>query len=397
VVGDASEVVVLRLIASSDDFLLEERLAEAVSEACKALDAAEAEIFDDTVDPERLAVELRSPSLFTPTRVLVVPDVRGWLETTTPQGAPKSPPRPDLAPLLEVLGAGMPEGMALVLGAWCGRRPKGALVDAIEVGGDLMWIALPEPPKPWEDVTLSDGQRELLGRVLRQAAGDTVFSRAAATLLMDRLGFAPRYMVQEVAKLVAAAGEGREVDEALVRSLTFPADCSLDVARAAILKREPGRVLDVLAAADLGVSMRDWQGRRVDRGAVPFILIGSIGSLLLQLLVLRLTLRAMGLERELSPQAVDSGAWYRRKFQPDLGPRLLAQLAENAPNPVHDGGRGPSLWSLSGLVKGATRWTDDELTIALEGLGRLERQLRGEGRTEAFAAWLGRSLCAGRV
>ena len=106
--------------------------------------------------------------------------------------------------------------------------------------------------------------------------------------------------------------------------------------------------------------------------------------------------RAMGLVRELSPPAVDSGAWYRQKVQPDLGPRLLEQLAENAPNPVHDGGRGPSLWSLSGLVKGATRWTDDELTNALEGLGRLERQLRGEGRTEAFAAWLGRSLCAGR-
>ena len=181
----------LALIASSDDYLLDRRVAEVVAAACRAVGVDDPDVLPDEVAPDRVALELQSPSLFTTGRVLVVRDVRGWLDTTTPVGAAKGGAKPDLEELLSVVGAGVPQGMALVLGAWCGRRPKGPLVEAVEASGEVQWLPLPEPPKPWESLVLSDAQRGVLGDLLREAAGDVVFARGAAELLMHRLGFAP--------------------------------------------------------------------------------------------------------------------------------------------------------------------------------------------------------------
>ncbi len=56
---------------------------------------------------------------------------------------------------------------------------------------------------------------------MNKAAGSTRFTPAAERLLMERLGFAPRLLAQEVRKL-AAASAGGEVDENLVRRSVFP-------------------------------------------------------------------------------------------------------------------------------------------------------------------------------
>ena len=77
----------LALIASSNDYLVEESLNDAVTAACDALGGAEVEPVSDDASPEDLALELRSPSLFAPTRVLVVSEIRGWLDASTPAGA----------------------------------------------------------------------------------------------------------------------------------------------------------------------------------------------------------------------------------------------------------------------------------------------------------------------
>lgn len=379
----------LALIASSDDFLLERRLADVIGAACEALGVEEPEILPDDVSADTVALELQSPSLFADGRVLVVRDVRGWLDTTAPVGAPKASGKPELDPLLAVLGDGLAEGMALILGAWCGRRPKGGLVDAVQATGDLQWLALPEPPKPWESVVLSDAQRQVLGDLLRATAGDVVFSRGAAELLMSRLGFAPRQLVQETTKLVAAAGATGQVDEDMVRRLTFPAEQSLETVSEAILERRPDRLVAVIGAADVGTPLRDWQGRLIDQRQVPFVVMAQVSSLLLQLAVVREVATEHGLEKELDPAWVEQSSWYGRRFKNDLGPRLLDALGESAPNPVvRDGRRAPSLWRLGQLVRGAARWSRPELGMALEQLGGLERRLRSDSRVEALVAWV---------
>ena len=85
---DDSELMVSRLalIASRDDYLLEEGFARALDDASASLGGVKPEVLSDDVTPETVAVELRSPSLFSPTRLLVVPDVRSWL------GAPRVTP-----------------------------------------------------------------------------------------------------------------------------------------------------------------------------------------------------------------------------------------------------------------------------------------------------------------
>lgn len=379
----------LALIASSDDYLLERRLADVTAAACRSLDVDEPEVLGHDVDPDTVALELQSPSLFADGRVLVVRDVRGWLDTTTPVGAPKTPSKPELDALLAVLGDGLPSGMALVLGAWCGRRPKGALVDAVEAGGDMQWLPLPDPPKPWENVVLSDAQRQVLGDLLRDTAGDVVFTRGAAELLMSRLGFAPRQLVQETTKLVAAAGDAGRVDEDMVRRLTFPAEQSLEAVSEAILERRPDRLVEVIGAADVGTPLRDWQGRSIDERQVPFVVMAQVSALLMQLAVVREVATEQGLEKELDPAWVEQSSWYGRRFKNDLGPRLLDALGDAAPNPVvRDGRKAPTLWRLGQLVRGAARWGRPELAAALEGLGVLERRLRSDSRVEALVAWI---------
>ena len=147
----------IRLIAASDDYLLEQRLSAEVSAVCRELGGVEPEILSDEASPESVAMELVSPSLFAAQRVLVVPDTRVWLGAAAPPGVKttKASP-PDLKPLVHVLGEGLPDGMALVMGAWCGRKPTGELVDAVQKRGSFEWIPVPPPPKPWEDAVLSN-------------------------------------------------------------------------------------------------------------------------------------------------------------------------------------------------------------------------------------------------
>jgi len=149
----------IRLIAASDDYLLEERLDAAVAEVSAELGGVEPEVQGSDATPESVATELVSPSLFAAERLLVVPDAREWLGAPPPAGFKQGDETAlDAGPLLEVIAGGVPDGMALVMGAWCGRKPGGTLVEAIDSAGSFLWIPLPPRPKPWEDAILSDQQ-----------------------------------------------------------------------------------------------------------------------------------------------------------------------------------------------------------------------------------------------
>jgi hypothetical protein len=382
----------LSLTASSDDYLLEENLKEAVDGACAALGGAEPERLADDVSPEAVAVELRSPSLFVSSRVLVLSDVRRWLQASAPRGAGDAGEPADVQPLLDVLADGIPEGMALVMGAWCGRQPKGDLVDAVARADGFRWVPLPEPPKPWEDVVLSRDQRQVLSRLLAKTTGSVRFEAAAERLLMDRLGFEPRTLVQEASKLSAAAGEGGVVDEELVRQLVFPRERSLEVVRDAVLQRDAGVLLDLISAADAGVAVHDWQGRRVDAAALGIIVCGQVASLLQQLLYLRLVVADLGLADELDDRRTEGGRWYQERFGTRLAPALTARLKDEGPSPLVRSGKLPTKWSLGQLFRGAARYQDDELERAIADSGNVEASLRGELPLETLTVWLARLL-----
>jgi hypothetical protein len=382
----------LALIASRDDYLLDENFTRALEDASAALDGVEPEVMPDDVTPETVAMELRSPSLFSPTRVLAVPDVRSWLGAPAPPGAPSGDREVDVEPLLAVLTEGLPDGVALVMGAWCGRRPKGPLVEAVESSGRFEWIPVPEPPKPWEDVLLSDEQRVALQRVLAKASPGVRFSPDAERLLLERLGFHPRLLVQEARKLGTAAGEAGEVGEELVRQLTFPRDRSLEVVRDAVLDREPRALLDLIGASAAGVPVRDWQGRRLDSGRLPPIVFAQVFDLVQQLLFLQRTVVALGLEDELEPERTSERGWYGRRFKGRLAPGLLDRLREQTPTPLDRNGKPPTPWNLSLLFAGAGRYREDELVAALAGGGAVETSLRGSLALEALSAWITRFM-----
>ncbi len=380
----------IRLIAASDDFLLEQRLSAEVRRVCTELGGVEPEVLSDEANPESVAMELVSPSLFAAQRVLVVPDAREWLGAAAPPGvnATKAAP-PDLKPLVHVLVEGLPDGMALVMGAWCGRKPTGELVDAVQKTGSFEWIPVPPPPKPWEDAVLSNEQWEVLEAVLLGAAGGVVFNRGATRLLLERLGFAPRLLVAEVGKLAGAAGDG-EVDEDLVRRLTFPRERSLEVVRDAVLDRELEPLLDLVAAADSGSPVNDWQGQRLDAGRFGPILFGQVTNLQLQLLYLRRAAAAAGLENEMDPKQTGRRGWYSQRFKNDIGPDLLARFKSDAPSPmIKPGGKPPTPFSLGALFAGAGRYTDAELTAALTEASKVETGIRQEPfPLESLTVWL---------
>jgi hypothetical protein len=405
----------LALIAASDDYLLELALDEVIEQARKELGGAEVERLADTVSPEDVAVELRSPSLFVAARVLVVGDVRHWLDTIAPQGAlkrvetadeneaEKTPEAPNsaektgvealVAPLVAVLSEGMPEGMALVMGAWCGRQPKGPLAEAVAAAGHCRWVPLPERPKPWEDALLSQEQWQVLSGLLAREAGATRFERGAERLLLERLGFEPRRLVQEARKLASAAGTDGVVDEALVRRLVLPKEHSLEVVRDGVLARDPRPLLELIAAAADGVPVNSWQGRPIPPDRFGGVLCGQVANLLGQMLYLRRVADSAGLARELSAERAAGRNWYRQVFSPRLAPELTERLEASSPHPLLDRkGKAPTSWTLGQLFRGAARFDDDELVAALAASGEVELAQRGDLGLEALTVWIARSL-----
>ena len=380
----------IHLIAASDDYLLEERLSVAVAELCEDLGGVEPEIQTDEATPESVATELVSPSLFASQRVIVVNEAREWLGAKAPPGLKVEKGASfDPQPLVQVLSEGLPEGLGFVMGAWCGQKPSGPVVEAVEKAGVFEWIPLPPPPKPWENAVLSREQGQVLEAVLLKAAGSVPFHPRATRLLLERLGFAPRLLVQEVHKLAGAAGDG-EVNEELVRRLTFPRERSLEVVRDAVLERELEPLLDLVSAAGSGSPVNDWRGQRVEAGRFSPTLFGQVTNLQLQLLYLRRVADAAGLGGEMAPKKTADGRWYSQQFKTGIAPDLLVRLKDDAPSPlIRPGGKPPTPFVLGALFKGAGRYSDDELAATLAHASEVEPRVRQEPfPIEALTLWL---------
>lgn len=378
------------LIASSDDFLLEEAVDETARAICAEFGDIDPEILSENLTPEDLSVELCSPSLFAPQRVLVVPEIRTWInipKRRPPDPRPREEAVVDATPVVQVLGEGIADGIALVMGAHCHSKPEGALVGAIDEVGGLRWQPVPEPPKPWEDTVLSKEQDAMMRKLLAKAAGDVRFTPEAARLLLDRLGFAPRLLVQEGRKLAAANVDG-VVDEELVLALSFPKERSLDVVRDAVLTRRAAPILDIISATEAGIPVRDRQGRAVTADGAMFILFGQVASILQNLLYLRRLTAKHGLLEEMAPDKTGENLWYPKRFKNGLGPKIVELLKADAPSPIQRAKKAPSVFVLGGLFKGAGRYSDEDLVHALAKAGAVETALRGDMAQEALSVWI---------
>jgi hypothetical protein len=379
------------LLASSDDYLLGEVFDETVRAVCAEFGEVEPETLADTLTPEDLAVELCSPSLFAPQRILVVPEVRAWIDIPArrrPDQRHAEKAVVDPAPVVKVLGEGIAEGIALVMGACCHSKPKGALVDAISEAGEFQWQPVPEPPKPWEDAVLSKEQEAMLRKILLKAAGGVRFTPEATQLLLERLGFAPRLLVQEGRKLAAASVDG-VVEEELVLALSFPKERSLDAVSDAIFERRAAPILDIMAATEAGIPVRDRQGRVVTAKGAPHVLLSQVASIIQNFLYLRRLAAEHGFVEEMAIARTRDDFWYPSTFKNNLGPKLLELIKADAPSPIqHRGGKAQTLFTLGRLFKGAGRYSDDDLSRALGEAGAVEAALRGEMASEALSVWL---------
>jgi hypothetical protein len=228
----------------------------------------------------------------------------------------------------------------------------------------------------------------LLRKLLSKAAGDVRFTPEAAQLLLDRLGFAPRLLVQEGRKLAAANVEG-EVDEKLVMALSFPRERSLDVVWDAVFERRAAPILDVMAATDAGIQVRDRQGRSVTAQGAPYVLFGQVSSILQNLLYLRRLAAEHGFLDEMAPERTRDDFWYPKRFKNGLAPELIKLIESDAPSPLQrPGGKGPTPFVLGQLFRGAGRYSDHDLVAALAQLGAVETALRGDLPREALSVWL---------
>jgi DNA polymerase III delta subunit len=390
----------VHLVASPDDFLLERHAEALAARVCEELGGVEPEIQAEDVTPERLAVELCSPSLFAPQRVLVVEQASSWLAQggtgKRARGSGRTPAAVDVAALVQVVNEGLSDDIALILVAQCPSKPKGPLMETIDEHGHLHWHPVPPPPKPWEEGAVSDEQAGVLRAVIRHAAGEVAFSPSAERLLFERLGFAPRMLAQEARKLAAAA-TGATVDEELVRRLSFPKERSIEAAREALLGRRPEPLLDLLSAAAGGHPVRDYQGRMMTGSGLPFSLVGLASTVFQQLLYLRLMAARHGLLDELDPRKTDADFWYPRRFKNDLGPTLQQLVADDGSSPLAPPrGRKPALFALIHLFRGAGRYSDDDLVRALADLGQVEASIRGDGALEALSVYFSRVLSGSR-
>jgi DNA polymerase III delta subunit len=381
-------VAPVHLIASSDDFLLEERVREVARTASESL-GVESELLPPEITPEDLATELCSPSVFAPHRVFVIPDLGAWLVPTakgkTKKSAESEPV--DVTPVVGVLEEGLSPDIALVMGAWCKSSPKGPLVKAVNAAGTFEWLAGPDDAKPWDDAELSDEQEKVLRGLLARTAGNVKFSEGAQRLLMHRLGYAPRLLIQEARKLVAAHVDNR-VDEDLVRALCFPRERSLDAVRDAVFAKRAAPILDLLTAVEAGIPVRDWQGQLMTEDNVPFVIAAQVGLLCQQMLYLRRLVKRVGMEQEMTPERTDREKWYPYQFKNGIGPALMEHLKNDAPSPVFGGRKPPSLFTLGQLFRGASRYRDGDLVGALADFGETEAGLRGKLPAERLSVWL---------
>lgn len=301
-----------------------------------------------------LLQELSSPSLFAPARLLSVRDASAFVSSRKDA---KSKEGELLARGLAKLRLG---GDLLLLSAVCASPPSGELPDLVRREGELRYLPLPEPPKPWEEVRVSPAQREVLAEVVRRVAPEVLRERDAFDALCSAYGFRPRELAQAAQRLVL----GGEITAEAARLQSGAGECTPKDLEEALLTRDRARLTRWVVALDGGASLVSWRGDAIEPDRLGAFLVPFVGRLLRQALAAREHTTRVGLAKELDQRQCSRPGWYSRVFKTTVLPRLEKEIAANGGSPVAD----LSAWQLHRIFRLAAAHTSAELLRALEGL-----------------------------
>jgi len=359
----------LVLLASPDDYLLE--LERSAREAAWTKDHPEGEAVRLTTapPPHELVDELTSPSLFTSERLVVVRDARAYIGREERQ-------RRDGASLASALEELSFSGVDLLLTAVSEAEPTGPLVDLVARRGEISFLALPAPPKPWEEAVVSGEQRRVLETVIRRVTPELLDHPDTVAALCEVHGFRPRELAQAAERLLLSG----ELTVEAVHGQAGLGERSLKEIEEALLHRDAGRASRFFGALTAGGDLRGWWGNIVGPEEFGRVLSGAVGRLLRNALAIRGHARSAGIMSELEPARCASRDWYPRKFRPQLLPKLEAEIKKADGSPLAKF----SAWQLHRVFRVAAAYRDRDLLTALSRLGKGGVEIAGGG--EALAA-----------
>lgn len=312
----------------------------------------------------QLCQELQTPSLFASERLFLVPHAEAYFAL---------PPKVSQG-LLATLQGPFSGVLWLGLFAELSEAPKGPWAESLASLGELEHLSLPPPPKPWEDVRLSQEQRALLRKLLTEEAPELLAHQDVLDVLLETHGFSPRQLVQAAKDLLAS----QELSpEAARRSAGRQALSASELEKA--LQGDDWSLLAYrLAQLAEGAVLTTFRGGEVSGRKAAELAAGLCSRACLAALTVRLLAEKAGLAKELNPAKVSQASWYPREFRPRIYPKLLAASQDMPELGFAD--RSP--WSLQASFHLAASFPSGKLVAALAELLRL-----GALRTEGLDPW----------
>lgn len=307
----------------------------------------------DTAAVEEFAGALASPSLFAAERLVVVRDASRVLES-------KDTGRKAAESLVACLGWSWDRNTSVLLCAPTKSEPRGPLADYVRNHGALVWIPLPPPPKPWEDVRLSGEQRRSLERLLQRTVPQILAHRDVVAVLLDHLGFKPRLLVQTAERLLLAG----QLDAERVRAELGPGERSIDEVEKALLDRDGSRLARFIATLSAGGELVNWRGERIAPGGVAAVLSQWLNRLVRSALAMREHARRCGLAADLDGARCSEPRWYSTTFQKRINPLLEMEIARAVDSELG----GASAWQRHRVFRLAAAYSDEQLRGALAAL-----------------------------
>jgi hypothetical protein len=344
--------------------------------------------------PERILHEVLSPSLFAPCRLLVVRDASVLL--TAGKGGEGSTAvagglRPRSGTRARETGEGAPgeklavglhaapwQGVTLLLAAQITAVPKGALARLAQDRGEVRFLPIPDPPKPWEQVAVTAPQRLVLTGLLRRVAPELSSRDDVVDALCEHYGFRPRELAQAAQRLVLAGTLSAEE----VRIQAGAGEVALSELEDALIARDGGLAVRFVARLGAGGILRLFGDRLVDPDGIGPVVAGSLARLLRQALATRRYARQAGLGGDLDPGRCREGRWYGQRFKEGVFPRLKQAAAQAPGSPLASVN---SPWAAHRIFRIAAAYDDRELLRALASLGRVVAE-RESSAAAALAA-----------
>ena len=349
----------LRLLASPDDYLLELERRDAEAAWLAACPDGEIVRLEPAPPPSRLIREAASPSLFSPARLLVVPDARPYLGAAADEAGGEAW-RDAGAALAAALGELRLVDTTLLLAAVTSAEPSGPLAELARRLGGLVFLPLPAQPKPWEEVRVTPAQRRVLEGVISRVAPAVLADPDTVDALCECYGFRPRRLAQIAEQLEQTGTIGADA----VRAEWGAGECGLKDLEDALLRRSAVATARFVARLGAGGVLADWWGKPVEPEAIGRRVAQTAARLLRQALAVRGHARRAGLARELDARRCAAPSWYNATFRKSILEPLQQEIAACPGSPLE----GSTAWQLHRAFKLGAAFRDDELLRALGAL-----------------------------